>query len=86
VGGGVGWCRYAETAEFAASDDNVETTHAGFLFVGGAEVRLQKWISAAADAQYTTVPGILGKGGVSKDVGEKDLGGVAARIRVILGR
>jgi hypothetical protein len=86
VGGGVGWYRYAETAEFAASDVNVETTHAGFLFVGGAEVRLQKWISAAADAQYTTVPGILGKGGVSKDVGEKDLGGVAARIRVILGR
>jgi len=86
VGGGVGWYRYAETAEFASSDDNVATTHAGFLFVGGAEVRLQKWISAAADAQYTAIPGILGKGGLSKDVGENDLGGVAARIRVILGR
>jgi hypothetical protein len=86
VGGGVGWYRYAETAEFAGSDDNVGTTHAGFLFIGGAEVRLQKWISAAADAQYTAVPGILGKGGVSKDVSENDLGGVAARIRVILGR
>lgn len=86
VGGGVGWYRYGETAEFASSEDNVRTTHAGFLFVGGAEVRLQKWISAAADAQYTAVPGILGKGGVSKDVSENDLGGVAARIRVILGR
>jgi opacity protein-like surface antigen len=86
VGGGVGWYRYAETAEFAVSDDNVGTTHVGFLFVGGAEVRLQKWISAAADAQYTAVPGILGKGGLSKDVSENDLGGVAARIRVILGR
>jgi hypothetical protein len=86
VGGGVGWYQYSETAEFASGDDNVRTTHAGFLFVGGAEVRLQKWISAAADAQYTAVPGILGQGGVSKDVSENDLGGVAARIRVILGR
>jgi hypothetical protein len=86
VGGGVGWYKYSETAEFASNDDNVATTHAGFLFIGGAEVRLQKWISAAADAQYTAVPGILGQGGLSKDVSENDLGGVAARIRVILGR
>lgn len=86
VGGGVGWYKYGETSEFAASDDNVGTTHAGFLFVGGAEIRIRKWISAAADAQYTAVPGILGQGGLSKDVGENDLGGVAARIRVILGR
>jgi hypothetical protein len=86
VGGGVGWYKYNETAEFASGDDNVRTTHAGFLFVGGAEIRLQRWISAAADAQYTAVPGILGQGGLSKDVSENDLGGVAARIRVILGR
>jgi hypothetical protein len=86
VGGGVGWYKYSETADFASSNDNVEVTHAGFLFIGGAEVRLQKWISAAADAQFTAVPGILGQGGLSKDVSENDLGGVAARIRVILGR
>jgi hypothetical protein len=86
VGGGVGWYKYRETAEFAANNDNVQASHAGFLFVGGAEVRLQKWISAAADAQYTAVTGILGQGGLSRDVNENDLGGVAARIRVILGR
>jgi hypothetical protein len=49
-------------------------------------MRLQKWISAAADAQYTAIRGILGQGGLSKDVSENDLGGVAVRIRVILGR
>jgi len=76
----------AKSAEFASGTDNVETTHAGFLFVGGTEMRLQKWISAAADAQYTVIRGILGQGGLSKDVSENDLGGVAVRIRVILGR
>ena len=86
MGGGVGWYRYSETADFASTNDDVETTHAGWLVVGGAEVRLQRWIGVAADAQYTGVPGILGQGGLSKDLGEKDLGGLAARIRVILGR
>jgi hypothetical protein len=86
VGGGVGWYRYRETSDFALGDENVEATHAGYLVVGGAEIRLQRWISAALDAQYAAVPGILGLGGVSKEVGENDLGGVAARIRVILGR
>ena len=86
AGAGVGWYSYRETSDFAASGENVDMTHAGFLLVGGAEVRLQKWIRAAADAQYTAVPGILGQGGLSKDLGEKNLGGLAARIRVILGR
>jgi opacity protein-like surface antigen len=85
AGAGVGWYSYRETSDFASSGENVDTTHAGFLVVGGVEVRLQKWIRAAADAQYTVIPGILGQGGLSKDLSEKDLGGLAARIRVILG-
>jgi hypothetical protein len=36
--------------------------------------------------QYTHVPGIIGSGGVSQDAGESDLGGVAARFRVVFGR
>ena len=86
VGGGVGWYKYRETADFASGDEHVEATHAGYFVVGGAEIRIQRWISAALDAQYTVVPGILGLSGLSKEVGENDLGGVAARIRVILGR
>jgi hypothetical protein len=86
AGGGVGWYRYKEAAEFASGNDDVETTHAGFFFLGGAEVRLSRWVAAAADAQYSVVSGILGQGGLSKDVGENNLGGVSARIRVILGR
>ena len=85
IGAGVGWYSYKETSDFAGPGENVDTSHAGFLFLGGVEVRLEKWIRAAADAQYTAVPGILGQAGLSKDVNESNLGGVAARIRIILG-
>jgi hypothetical protein len=37
------------------------------------------------DVQYTTVPGILGEGGISQELGEDDLGGVAVRFRFVLG-
>ena len=54
--------------------------------MGGAEIRVSKWVGVAADVQYTRVPGMLGQGGVSQQVGETDLGGMAGRVRVILGR
>ena len=40
----------------------------------------------SVDAQYTHVLGILGTGGISQDAGEKDLGGIAARVKVLIGR
>ena len=46
---------------------------------------MSRWISISGDAQYTHVTGILGAGGISQDANEKDLGGVAARIRVLVG-
>ena len=86
VGAGVGSYSYNETADFAAAGDDVHVRHAGALLVGGAEVRLTKWVSVSGDAQYTHVPGILGQGGASKDLGETDFGGIAGRLRVIIGR
>jgi hypothetical protein len=53
---------------------------------GGAEFRLQRWVGLAVDVQYNHVPGILGTGGVSQQAGESDLGGVAARVRLVVGR
>ena len=85
-GAGIGWYKYSETADFAGDGDDVAVWHAGFVLVGGAEFRLTKWIGITGDAQYTHVPGILGQGGLSKDAGDSDLGGVAARVRVIYGR
>jgi hypothetical protein len=43
-------------------------------------------VGIAGDVQYTRVPGILGKGGISKDAGENDLGGISVRLRVTVGR
>jgi hypothetical protein len=38
------------------------------------------------DGQYTHIPGILGNGGISQDVDEKDLGGTAVRFKIVVGR
>ena len=86
AGAGIGWYKYREAADFAADGDDVETRHAGFVLMGGAEFRVTKWIGITGDAQYTSVSGILGQAGLSKDANENNLGGVAARLRVIVGK
>jgi opacity protein-like surface antigen len=86
VGGGVGLYRYKESSDFSVDDEDVDVQHAGGIVEGGVEVRLHRWIGVAADVHYTRVPGILGDGGISKDADEKDLGGVSARFKVIIGR
>jgi len=86
VGGGIGLYQYRETSGFSLPGEDVETRHAGAILEGGVEVRLHRWFGVAADVHYTHVPGILGAGGISKDEGEKDLGGIAGRFKVIVGR
>jgi hypothetical protein len=83
---GVGSYGYQETSSFADPSENLDTRHAGFVLNGGAEFRVQRWVGLSFDVQYTHVPGILGSGGVSQQVGESDLGGVAARFKVVVGR
>ena len=86
VGAGIGSYSYEETSDFSNDDENIKTRHTGYLVTGGAEFRLGRWLGLTADVQYTRVPGILGDGGISKDADEDDLGGLAARFRVIVGR
>ena len=86
MAGGIGRYKYQEESDFSGDGDNVDTHHVGYLVNGGVEIRVQKWIGVAVDAQYTHVPGILGTGGVSQDAGETDLGGIAARFKVLVGR
>lgn len=86
VGAGVGSYRYEESSEFAEADENVDVRHSGFLVVGGAEFRLHRWIGVSLDGQYTHIGGVLGEDGLSKQFGEDNLGGVAARFRVLVGR
>jgi opacity protein-like surface antigen len=86
AGAGIGSYSYHEASDFAAAGDDVDMRHAGFVMMGGAEFRVTKWVGISGDAQYTKVPGILGQAGISKDANESDFGGIAARLRVILGR
>ena len=86
AGVGVGSYSYRETSDFSASGEDVDVRHAGFIALGGAEFRLSRWIAVTGDAEYTSVSGILGQGGLSKDLNEDNFGGVAARVRVIIGR
>jgi len=86
AGAGLGSYGYRETSTFAAAGEDVDTSHAGFVMMGGVEFRVSKWVAVTGDAQYTRVAGILGQGGLSKDVNEDNLGGVAARLRVLVGR
>ena len=83
---GFGSYSYTETSSFAAAGDDVDTKHTGYVLNGGAEFRLQRWVGLSADMQYSHIPGILGTGGVSQQAGESELGGVAARIKLVVGR
>ena len=83
---GVGSYGYKETSSFAEAGEDVDTRHSGFVVNGGAEFRLHPWFGLSVDVQYSHVPGILGTGGVSQQAGETDLGGVAGRIKLVVGR
>ncbi len=85
-GGGLGIYRYQETPDGDDPSENVDRRHAGYLAVGGVEFRVSRWVGLSGDLQYTRVPGILGDGGISKEVNENNLGGVALRFRTIIGR
>ena len=88
AGGGIGSYSYQETSDFSVLGENVDVRHAGYLVVGGGEVRVNSWLAVAVDVQWTHAPGVLGTGGTSQTSGsgggaETDLGGIAPRVRVL---
>jgi outer membrane protein W len=83
---GYGSYAYQETSDFAEPGEDVDTKHSGFVVNGGVEFRAHSWVGVAIDVQYSQVKGILGIGGVSQQAGESDLGGIAARLKLIVGR
>jgi hypothetical protein len=83
---GFGSYSYKETSSFSDPGEDLDTRHAGFVVNGGAEFRLHRWVGLDVDVQYSHVPGILGTAGVSQQAGESNLGGVAARFKLVVGR
>ena len=86
VGAGIGSYSYGETSDFSQPGEDVDLRHSGFVMMGGLEVRVSRWVAVTGDGQYTSVPSILGQSGLSKEAGEDNLGGIAVRVRVILGK
>lgn len=87
-GAGLGRHRYEETSRFAEANENVSERFTGYHALGGVEFRLARWIAAAAEAQWATVPDALGDNpnSVSHEFDESDLGGVTLRLKVVVGR
>ena len=88
LGGGVGWHKYEETSDFAAADEDVRFTKAGFQVLGGAEWRASRWLGVAGEAAWMRVPDAFTGGPTSAAgvFGEDDLGGAVFRVKVIIGR
>jgi hypothetical protein len=84
AGVGVGSYGYRESSDFSSPTEDIDTRKAGVLFVAGAEFRVLRWLSVSADVQDTRITGILGTSGLSQQANERDLGGVAARLRILV--
>lgn len=88
AGGGIGWHGYREASRFANGEENVSERFLGYQAVAGTEIRLARWMAAAGEAQWSTVPDALGAdpNGVSREFEESNLGGVTLRVKVVIGR
>jgi hypothetical protein len=77
---------YKESSTFSDASENTDTRKTGPMIVGGVELQLLRQLSVSVDVADTRVTGVLGSSGLSQQAGENDLGGVAARFRIIIGR
>ena len=85
VGGGVGRILYREQASFTEPSENVQSQYSSYHMLGGVEFR-NEWVATAFEVQYTRAPHTIGVGGASAAFQETNLGGLVARIKVLVGR
>jgi opacity protein-like surface antigen len=87
AGAGPGWYHFIETSQFADTSENVDEQFSGFHILGGAEVRLVRWLSLGGELQWATVPDAIGEdpNSVAREFNESDLGGTTFRFKVIVG-
>lgn len=86
MGAGLTSYAYEERSDFDEPGEGLQTRHSGLVGVGGVEFRVYKYAGISVDGAITHVTGILGQAGISKEIGESDLGGISARVRLIIGR
>ena len=86
VAGGYTSLRYEETSDFATGSENVDQHYGGYHLFGGAEYKVTRWLGAAGEVAWRTVPNALGDDGVSKAFREDNLGGTTLRFKITIGR
>ncbi len=86
LGAGYTRLRYQETADFADPGDDLDESFNGFHLIGGAEVRVARWLGLGGDVAWTSISDAIGKGGASKAFGEDNLGGTSLRFKIVIGR
>ena len=86
VGGGIGFLSYEETSDFPDGSEDVSDTFTSYHVLGGVDFPVAKWIGVGAEAIWRFVPDGLEDSPVGEQFGEKDLGGLAFRVLVIVGR
>jgi hypothetical protein len=86
VGGGIGFLSYKETSDFPGGSEDVSDTFTSYHVLGGMDFPVSKWIGVGAEAIWRFVPDGLKDSPVGEEFGEKDLGGLAIRVLVTVGR
>ena len=86
IGAGYTSLKYQETSSFAAAGEDVDDRFGGHHFMGGAEIKILKWLGFAGEFTWMSVPDAIGKAGISKEFGETDLGGSTIRGKITIGR
>jgi opacity protein-like surface antigen len=85
VGAGLSMVMYKETSTYSNGED-VNKSASGFVFLGGVDCTLTRWIHVGGEFRYRAVNGVLGSDGVSKLYGEKSVGGYVIAARVAIGK
>ena len=83
-GAGVGRLKYQERADFATAEDDVEENFTSYHVIGGVDAPLWRWLSVGVEYQHRWVRDAIGKGGVSAEFNETDLGGGTFRVRFMI--
>jgi hypothetical protein len=86
IAGGLSSYGYKETSQFAEAGEDVDERFSGYHVMGGAEVKVMRWLGVAGEVAWATVPDALGEGGVSEAFNETDLGGTSFRLKITIGR
>jgi hypothetical protein len=86
VAGGITSYGYRETSDFSATTEDVDDRFTGYHVMGGATVRITRWLGVGGEFAWTTVPDAIGSAGVSAEFDEDNLGGTSLRLKIVVGR